>query len=81
MILGSEQSQNSQKTFASPDQYSTWNIFLASENNTLMQTVTTFVSNLQRDSLVIYAIVIFLTRSQRTYGSERLFRSSPPEVL
>ena len=81
MILGSEQSQNSQNTFASPDQYSTWNIFSASENNTLMQTVTTFVSNLQRDSLVIYAIVIFRTRSQRTYGSERLFRSSPPEVL
>ena len=81
MILGSEQSQNSQNTFASPDQYSTWNIFSASENNTLMQTVTTFVSNLQRDSLIIYAIVIFLTRSQRTYGSERLFRSSPPEVL
>ena len=78
MILGSEQSLNSQKTFASPDQYFTWNIFLTSENNTLMQTVTTFVSNLQRDSLVIYAIVIFRTRSQRTYGSERLFRSSSP---
>lgn len=78
MILGSEQSQNSQNTFASPDQYSTWNIFSASENNTLMQTVTTFVSNLQRDSLIIYVIVIFRTRSQRTYGSERLFRSSPP---
>ena len=81
MILGSEQSQNSQNTFASPDQYSTWNIFSASENNTLMQTVTTFVSNLQRDSLIIYVIVIFRTRSQRTYGSERLFRSSPPEVI
>ena len=47
MTLGSGQSQISQNTFGSPDQYWTWNIFLASENNTLIQTVTTSVSNLQ----------------------------------
>ena len=63
MTLGSGQSQISQNTFGSPDQYWTWNIFLASENNTLMQTVTTSVSNLQRVSLIIYAIVIFRNRS------------------
>ena len=63
MTLGNGKSQISQNTFASPDKYWTWNIFLASRNNKVMQTVTTSVSNLQRDSLIIYTIVIFRNRS------------------
>ena len=39
MTLGSGQSQISPNAFASLDKYSTSNIFLASENNTLMQTL------------------------------------------